>query len=68
MRISDLTARVRRPRRSSCFTATTKLFGVVVLTDDIDRACVGASRLVPLIHFATDTQPAGTTRPASSNG
>ena len=68
MRISNLTARVRRTRRSSCVTATNKQFGVAALTDDIDRACVGASRLVPLIHVATDAQAARSARPSSSNG
>jgi hypothetical protein len=68
MRIFDLTARVRRTRRSSCVTAPTKQFGVVALTDDIDRACIGASRLVPLIQLSAAAQPVFSARPSSSIG
>ena len=67
MRISDLTSRVRRTRRSSYVTATTKLFGVVALIEDIDRACVGASRLVPPVQLTAAAQPVSSARP-SSNG
>ena len=68
MRISDLTVRVRRTRRSSCVTVITKIFGVMALTDDINRACVGATCLAPLIRLAADAQPFSSARPPSSNG